>query len=288
MHGRLFITGAAGNTGRAFLDTLFSPGRAGDLDVICLVRPGDPLGDLSRWPVRAVEGDARDASSVAAAWDGDRTIVDISSIHHSGPILEGCPGAKGIVAVSSTGLFSRFREEASRIGESEGRIMSSGLPWTILRPTMIYGTPYDRNMSKLIRYISRSRAVPLPGGGRSLFQPVSAFDLASCLLASLERPEAAGRSYEISGGSVHSLREIVEMIACILGRRVLAVPVPLRAAAAALRLIPSSHVRPVQVLRLLEDKVFDHSAAAADLGFTPVSLEEGLRRQIGLMGLLPR
>jgi nucleoside-diphosphate-sugar epimerase len=41
-------------------------------------------------------------------------------------------------------------------------------------------------------------------------------------------------------------------------------------------------------MRLLEDKVFDHSAAAADLGFSPVSLEEGLRRQIELMGPLPR
>jgi len=288
MHGRLFITGAAGNTGRAFLDTLFSWRHARELDVTCLVMPGDPLGDLSEWPVRTVEGDARDASSVAAAWDGDRTVVDISSIHHSGPILEGCPGARGIVAVSSTGLFSRFRDEASRIEASEGTIRASGLPWTILRPTMIYGTPYDRNMSKLIRYISRKRLVPLPGGGRSLFQPVSAFDLASSLLASLERPEAAGKSYEISGGSVHSLKEIVGMIAGILGKSVITVSVPLRAAVAALKILPSQPVRPVQVLRLLEDKVFDHSAAAADLGFSPVPLDEGLRRQIGLMGLLPR
>ena len=288
MAERLFITGAAGNTGRAFLETLFASPEGRGADVTCLVMPGDPNGDLSGWPVRTVAGDARDTASISRAWDGDRTIVNISSIYHSGSILEGCPGAKRIVAISSTGIFSRFREEAVRIEASEETVRSASVPWTIMRPTMIYGTPIDRNMSKLIRYISRRRVIPLPGGGRSLFQPVSAFDLASAVLASLTAPAAEGRSYEISGGSVHTLREIVSMIAGILGKRITAVPVPLRAAAAALGLIPGLPVKPVQVLRLLEDKVFDHSAAAADLGFSPVKLEEGLRRQIGLMGMLPR
>jgi uncharacterized protein YbjT (DUF2867 family) len=291
MKTRIFITGASGNTGRALLGDLFASPLSRDADVLCLVMPADPLGDLSAWPVSTAEGDARDAESVARAWDGDRSIVNISSIYHSGAILEGCRGARSIVAVSSTGLFSRFREEAEAIAASECTVVSSGIPWTILRPTMIYGTPLDRNMSKLIGYISRKRLVPLPGGGRSLFQPVSAFDLASCLTAALISPAAVGKSYEISGGSVHTLSEIVDMIAGMLGRTVLKVPVPLRAAAAAIglagKVLPSVPVRRAQVMRLLEDKVFDHSAASADLGFSPVTLETGLRRQLGLMGLLP-
>jgi nucleoside-diphosphate-sugar epimerase len=288
MQTRLFITGASGNTGRAFLDDLSRSPLARDADIVCLTIPGDPLGDLSAWNVRTAEADARDSDSIARAWDGDRSIVNISSIYHSGAILKGCPGARSIVAVSSTGLFSRYRDEATRIEAAEKVVTSSGIPWTILRPTMIYGTPLDRNMSKLIKYVSRRRVIVLPGGGRSLFQPVSAFDLASCITASLISPAAAGRSYEISGGSVHQLREIVQMIAVLLERRVSMIPVPLRAAVSVLKILPSPPVKPVQVMRLLEDKVFDHSAATADLGFSPVPLEEGLKRQIGLMGLVPR
>ncbi len=288
MQTRLFITGASGNTGRAFLGDLFRSPLARDADIVCLTRPGDPLGDLCAWPVRTVEGDARDAGSISGAWDGDRAIVNISSIYHSEAILRGCPGARSIVAISSTGLFSRFRDEAVRIEASEKIVTSSGIPWTIFRPTMIYGTPIDRNMSKLIKYIAGKRVILLPGGGKSLFQPVSAFDLASCITASLLSPAAAGKSYEISGGSVHPLREIVEMIAGILDRRIMMVPVPLGAAIAALKILPSLPVKPVQIMRLLEDKVFDHSAASAELGFSPVSLDTGLRRQAELMGLLPR
>jgi nucleoside-diphosphate-sugar epimerase len=288
MQTRLFITGASGNTGRAFLDDLFRSELAAGADVTCLILPGDPLGDLSAWPVRAAEGDARDSASVSRAWDGDRSIINISSVYHSGAILDACPGARRIIVISSTGLFSRYREEAVRIEAAEKRVMTSGIPWTVLRPTMIYGTPYDRNMSKLIRYISTKRVIPMPGGGGSLFQPVSAFDLASCVTASLLSPAAEGKSYEISGGSVHSLRDIVSMIADMLGRRITMIPIPLRAALAALTLIPSAPVKPAQVRRLLENKVFDHSAASADLGFSPVPLVEGLRRQITLMGLLPR
>lgn len=288
MQTRLFITGASGNTGRAFLDDFFRSPLAPDADVVCLTIPGDPLGDLSAWPVRTVEGNARDAGSIAEVWDGDRSIVNISSIYHSEVLLKGCPGARGIVAISSTGLFSRFRDEATRLEASEKIVTSSGIPWTIFRPTMIYGTPIDRNMSKLIKYIAKKRVILLPGGGKSLFQPVSAFDLASCITASLLSPVAAGKSYEISGGSIHPLREIVGMIAGILGRRIAMVPVPLGAALVALKILPSAPVKPVQVMRLLEDKVFDHSAASADLDFSPVSLDTGLRRQVELMGLLPR
>jgi nucleoside-diphosphate-sugar epimerase len=288
MQIRLFITGASGNTGRAFLGDLFQSPIARGADVVCLTLPGDPLGDLSAWPVRTVEGNARETGSIARAWDGDRSIVNISSVYHSEAVLKGCPGARGIVVVSSTGLFSRYRDEASRIEAAEKVVTSSGIPWTILRPTMIYGTPLDRNMSKLIKYISRRRVIPLPGGGKSLFQPVSAFDLASCITTALISPAAAGKSYEISGGSVHQLREIVEMIAGMLGRKVTMIPVPLRAAVSVLKILPSPPVKPAQIMRLLEDKVFDHSAAAADLGLSPVTLEEGLRRQIELMGLLPR
>jgi uncharacterized protein YbjT (DUF2867 family) len=287
MKTRLFITGATGNTGRAFLDDLFRSHPAGDIDARCLVLPGDPLGDLSAWPVEAAEGDARDARSTAGAWDGDRTIVNISSIHHSKSILEGCSGARGIVAVSSTGLFSRYRREASRIEESERAVKTAGIPWTILRPTMIYGTPLDRNISKLIRYVTTHGSIMLPGGGKALFQPVTAQDLASCITASLFSQAAAGKSYEISGVSVLSLKEIVEMIAHHAGRDIRPIPVPLRMVVMGLRIMEMAGrtppVRADQVKRLLEDKVFDHSAAASDLGFSPVTFEEGLRREMELM-----
>ncbi|MDD3643878.1 MAG: NAD(P)H-binding protein [Candidatus Krumholzibacteria bacterium] len=287
---RLFITGASGNTGRAFLERLFRSPAAAGADVLCLRLPGDPRGDLSQYPVRVVEGDASDPDALCAVYDGPRSIVHISSIFHAAAVVEACRPASRIVAISSTGRFSRYRREAERIAAGERTVEESGIPWTILRPTMIYGTPYDRNVSKLVRLIDRRRFMPLPGGGRSRFRPVTFDDLAGALLSCLERDASIGKAYTISGGSAHTLREIASMTAELMGRRVSFVPVPLRAAILAVRALEavgaSTGVRPDQVLRLLEDKDFGHGEAAADLGFSPVPFAEGLRRQVEAMGLL--
>jgi nucleoside-diphosphate-sugar epimerase len=290
MSMRLFITGASGNTGRAFLERLFRSPAAADADVVCLRLPGDTRGDLSQYPVRVVEGNARDAESLRAVYNGPRAIVHISSIFHAKAVVEGCRPASRILAISSTGRFSRYRREAERIAAGERIVEESGIPWTLLRPTMIYGTPYDRNVSKLVRLIERRRFVPLPGGGRSLFRPVTFDDLAGVLLTCLERDVSIGRYYTISGGSSHTLREIVSMAAGLMNRRPTIVSVPLRGTVLAARLLAaigiSTGVRPDQLLRLLEDKDFGHEEAAADLGFSPVPFETGLRRQIESMGLL--
>lgn len=287
---RLFITGATGNTGRAFLERFYRSPASEGADVLCLRRPGDQRGDLSRFPVRVVEGNASDPAAIRAVYDGPRAIVHISSIFHAAAVVQGCRPASRIVAISSTGRFSKYRREAKRIAEGERVVEASGIPWTILRPTMIYGTPYNRNISLIVRAIRHLRFVPLPGGGRSVFRPVTADDLAGALLACLERDISIGRSYSISGGSAHTLRDIASMAAGMMGRRVTFFPVPLRGTVLAVRLLRavgvSAGIRPDQVLRLLEDKDFGHEDAAADLGYSPVPFAEGLRRQLASMGLL--
>ncbi len=54
---------------------------------------------------------------------------------------------------------------------AEEEIRRSGLDWTILRPTMIYGAAGDRNLSRLLALLARMRGapvppvLPVPGGG---------------------------------------------------------------------------------------------------------------------------
>ncbi|MBV9172912.1 MAG: hypothetical protein JOZ81_22860 [Chloroflexi bacterium] len=63
------------------------------------------------------------------------------------------------------------------------------------------------------------------------------------------------------------------------------VPVPLQAALLAARI--TRIVTPEQILRLAEDKAFDHTAAVHDFGFRPHTFEEGVQleaRNLGLAG----
>ena len=300
MRRKIFITGAAGKTGTALLDLLLERyGKGSDegpafgvqdgqsVEVTCLCRSDACRDKLSRFPVSIAEGDSSDPQSLRRAYRGEETVIHISSIFHAPAAVEAFRGAGRLIAISSTGIFSKYRRTAAEIARCESLIEASGIPYTILRPTMIYGTPDDRNISRLVRLVARSPVVPLPGGGRARFQPVHVRDLAGCIAACLGRDTGIGRSYDVPGGSVHSLGEIVRMISKLLVKRVVPVPVPLPLALLAVKMT-GSRIDPEQIERLREDKVFPYDDAARDLGYAPMTLEEGLRLLLEAMGLAVR
>ena len=285
----IFITGGSGNTGQALLNLIFRDESLKAAEITCLCRPGGRSEKLRSYPVKLAWGDSSNAESLGLAYGGEETVIHIASIFHAGAVLEGCRAMRRLIAVSSTGVFSRHRSLAGKIADAEGKIESSGVRYTILRPTMIYGSPGDRNISKLIRLINRSRVVPLPAMGRSIFQPVHVNDLASCILSSLKTPESIQKSYNVPGGSAHSLGEIVGIISGLLGKKVMITPVPYHLAFLAVKiagaLFPRSPVNVEQIQRLKEDKSFDYSEAARELGYNPVLFSEGVSQQIRAMGL---
>jgi nucleoside-diphosphate-sugar epimerase len=195
-------------------------------------------------------------------------------------------GVRRGVFVSTTAIFTSLptRSQASRV-EAEDAVRSSHLAWTILRPTMIYGTARDRNISRLLRFLARWPVFPMCGGD-SLWQPVHVEDVADAVVAALDAPQAIGRAYNVAGAAPLTFRDLVRTAARAVGRRVALVPVPLRAAVLAARL--SHVVRPEQILRLAEDKVFDITVASADLGYAPRTFAEGVRSEAHLLGLAPR
>jgi nucleoside-diphosphate-sugar epimerase len=270
----VFITGASGKTGLALLDLMFSGGDIG-AEITCLCRSERCHELLARFPVRIARGDASDAGSLGSAYGGEGTVIHLSSIFHAPVLLEACGRAGRLVVVSSTAVFSGHRSTAARIAEIERIVKNSGIPFTILRPTMIYGTPDDRNISRLVRLVRRSAVVPLPGGGKARFQPVHVTDLARCILGCLANDASIGKSYNVPGGSAHSLSEIVRTIARLLGKRVLTVPVPLALASLAVRVLAPG-LDPEQIERLREDKVFPYDDAARDIGYSPMTFEDGV------------
>ncbi|MCX5752872.1 MAG: NAD-dependent epimerase/dehydratase family protein [Candidatus Krumholzibacteria bacterium] len=283
----IFITGGTGNTGQALLRLIAADEAFRGVRITGLCRPGGRGERLLPFGVKIAGGDASSAASLGKVYRGEPVVIHLSSIFHAGAVLEGCRGMKRLVAASSTRVFSKTWERAPEIEAAERAIERSGVPYTILRPTMIYGNSEDRNISKFIRLIMKYRIVPLPGGGKSIFQPVHVDDLAACILAALKTPASAGKSYNVPGGSAHSLREIVEIIAGILKKRVLIVPFPLALAEAAAglqeKLLPRPFIHREQIERLREDKRYDYSEAARDFGYAPRSFAEGVSEEIRLI-----
>src|SRR6476646_1033585 len=75
-------------------------------------------------------------------------------------------------------------------GVAQDSIKTSGLRWTVLRPSVIFG-PEDQFVNVLARLIRLTPKVfPLPGGGRARFQPIAVDDVARVVRLSLERKES--------------------------------------------------------------------------------------------------
>jgi nucleoside-diphosphate-sugar epimerase len=162
-----------------------------------------------------------------------------------------------------------------------------GLQVTVVRPGPIYG-PGERRLFKLIGGVARRR-FRLLGDGRPRFQMVYVDDLIDGLLLAGEQPDAAGRTYILTGSEAPTLAELVNEIADVADvppprLRLPIWPFWLLGAACEAICIPLRIEPPVfrrRVKFFTSNRWFDTSRARRELGFAPkVSLREGLVRTI--------
>ena len=124
-------------------------------------------------------------------------------------------------------------DPALHYGTSKARaevaVAESGLDFTILKPSLLWGERdgFFNIVADLVR-ISPG-LVPVPGRGTARFQPLWIGDLARIVALCLERPETAGRSYDLGGPRAWTYREITAEVLRGMGRRraIMPVPVPL-------------------------------------------------------------
>ncbi|MFN8095532.1 MAG: NAD(P)H-binding protein [Vicinamibacteria bacterium] len=284
---KVAVTGATGFTGRRVVTELLARGH----EVAALVRA--PAARLAPAPrLRVVEGDMADAGALGRLLSGAEAFVHAASLGfgHAGAVTEAVAATRPRRSVffSSTALFTHLPAASKAVRlDAEERVRALGPDWTIVRPTMIYGAPGDRNMERLVRFLAWSPVVPLPGGGRALVQPVHVDDLGRAAVDALLCPVAARRAYNLAGADPAPLRDLVAHTAGLLDRRPLLVSVPVRPVAAALRLwgvlrLPP-RIKPEQVLRLAEDKAFSYDDARRDWGYTPRGWREGLAEEVAAL-----
>src|SRR5262249_2808377 len=139
---------------------------------------------------------------------------------------------------SSTSLFTRL-EASTRSARlmAEEAITASKLAYTILRPTMIYGSSRDRNIARLIGFLQRSPVVPIPGDGKASMQPVYVHDLARAVVDCIEAQATIGKAYNLSGARPLSFNDLIDQTCDALELRRLKIHVPLSLSIAAVRLM---------------------------------------------------
>lgn len=285
----ILLTGATGFTGSHLLEQLIAAGTTPR----CLVRPSNPAAPALRdRGIEVVLGDIADAASLAKALEGVDTLLNTASIGfgHGPGLVEAAEqaGVRRAIFISTTAIFTTLNAKTKSVREAaEARIKTSRLDWTIIRPTMIYGTARDRNMIRLVRFLQRWPLFPVIGDGNHLQQPVYVDDVARAVILAMRNDVSIGRAYNIAGREPLTFNQVIDTVSRLLGRRVRKIHLPVSPVVRPLQLIERVGLRfPIkaeQILRLNENKAFDYAEAARDLGYAPLSFEEGIAREIGTL-----
>jgi len=273
------VIGASGRSGAALCRALAARGT----EFIPVVR------DAERWAATGLASpariaDLRDAAALAAALAGAECVVSCAHARWAPAILAAAPPQARCIFMGSTRRFSRWPDaHGDGVRAGEAAFLASGRAGVMLHPTMIYGAEGEDNVQRLAALLRRLPFAPLPGGGRSLVQPIHQDDVTCCLLAALDHPWARPETLVVAGPEPLPYRDFLAAVAQAAGLaspRIISLPVaPLMALAPLTRLLPLlPRIRPAEIRRLTEDKAFDIGPMRRTLGVEPIPLAEGLRR----------
>ncbi len=162
----------------------------------------------------------------------------------------------------------------------EGEVRAGGVPFTILRPSLLFGEG-DHFLTPLMRLLKRSPYAFIPGYERLRCQPLWVGDLVSCLVRTIESGTGNGDAIALAGTEQVTYEGVVDVVQKRLGlsRPKLRLPISLAASITLVleRLMSSppltSGVLDIWRLGAITDR---HSVRKA-YGFSPMPLSEGIR-----------
>jgi nucleoside-diphosphate-sugar epimerase len=282
---KVFVTGATGFTGSYVVPLLLQSG----YPVRCLYRPTSDRSLLPEPEIEWALGDLSDTQALTSSMQGTDVLVNIASLgfgHAETIVAAACrAGIRRAIFLSTTAIFTQLNTKSKKVRvAAELMIENSGLQYTILRPTMIYGSPRDRNMWRLIRFLRYSPLAPIFGDGNHLQQPVYVEDVARAIVSCLSNDGTICKHYNIAGMHLLTYNEVIDTIARLLNKRVRKIHLPPGTIVGMLRFLEQLHVpfpiKAEQVLRLNEDKAFSYENAQKDFEYAPLSFEDGIKLEL--------
>jgi uncharacterized protein YbjT (DUF2867 family) len=297
----ILVTGANGFVGSHAIPAIIDAGHR----VLALVRNDDGgrevMARLTVPQQASVElrlGDVTKPDTLAGAFARADAVLHLAAIprdYDKGASLRlvNTEGTRNMIAAATAAGVRRFVHQgamgvadephlhyASSKAKAMALVRESGLEWTILKPSLLFG-PRDGFFNILAGLVRMSPGVvPITGKGEARFQPLAISDMARIVVRVLEDEATIGREFDLGGPRHWTYREIVEEVLRGMGTRRLLLPMPvalirLVAASAELVRIPFP-VATDQLRQLRYDNTGPIDAVREHFGFDPQPMDGNL------------
>jgi len=242
MQGLVTVFGGSGFVGSQIVRAL---ARNGARVRVAVRNPGRGyrlrmLGDVGQ--IEVTQANIRDEASVARALEGAQACVNAVGVlfqsgrqtfddlhaHGAGLLARSAvaAGAERFVQLSAIGADAASPAAYAKSKAAGEAAVREAAPFAIiLRPSVVFG-PDDQFFNRFAAMAGLAPALPLIGGGSTLFQPVFVGDVAEAVAKALDDPKAPGRTYELGGPGVYTFKALMELMLTEIGKSRLLAPIP--------------------------------------------------------------
>jgi len=217
--------------------------------------------------------------SYSASWEALKAVNLTGTRDLLQRVLAGAPGLRRFVLWGSGGVYGFLDRDGVPLREDdppeppndylrskwrqEWAVMETGrqegLPWTILRPTTVYGPRCVYGTAQLLLGAARMRFPVVPANFTARIPFVHALDVCRAALFLAERREADGEVFNVNDDTTMSSVEFIRYVAALRGRSALVVPSPIPPAALRRALVPVA-----RLLQALAGRLGTRSPLEAD------------------------
>jgi uncharacterized protein YbjT (DUF2867 family) len=227
--GKILITGATGNVGSAVLDNLGTT----DVGLRALAHDESKARSLRDRGVEAIVGDFLQPETLSPALEGVGTVLLVTPIHpeqvtQASNVIKAAKESGNDLRIVRLSVHQAFHQAPARNSrqhaEIEDELASSGLPYTLLRPTT-----FMQNTLMAARTVASEGRIYQPFKDGRLGM-IDARDIGEVAAKVLAEEGHEGKVYTLTGPAAISFYDVAQALSEVLGKEVSYVPIPLEKA----------------------------------------------------------
>ncbi len=303
----IVVTGGTGFIGKVVVSNLLEKG----YQVKVLTR--NPYASIQPHKnLTFVTGDVTNLKSLSKAFNGADVIVHsaVNKYDKNLAYKVNVLGAKNVIAAMRKNNVSRvinISTQSAKLkkdtlygttkAQSDELFAQSGLDFTTLRISIIYGDDPNSLFQKIVNYVDKLPVIPVLGDGTVVSYPIYVGDFGEIVPRVINTKETIGKAYDVGGTKGYTFNQLIMAIAKYKKKKKTIVHIPysvsFAAALTAERLLTNPPVNKDNIIGMNTHHPCNPMPLLKTIAYTPLSLKDGLmqvfnnpqKKKVAIIGL---